>query len=940
MKLIKKDREIDLPITSGCLYRKELMKEHFVRLVFDDVNDDVVEVGDYVVWEGMKYTLLKPYIPEQIEIGKYRYNVEFQAPEMLWKQKYFVYKDIDKAPETEWNMRADAYTWMQAITKAIKLETGRDTTYLVNELIEGTQYLEIANDSIFGGLNKIAEAFDTEWWYDGDIHLGRYEQGEVKELIVGDNVNAPRVELVDDYFTRLIPLGSDRNIPQNTDAKFVNYKNRLKLNEEKYPNGYIDIEELPIEKVVPKTVIFEDIYPKSYLFIDEVKRDYDEEDKQYIYSVKLKDYTLDKDDIIEGLVPVISFQDGLLNGREFELNVGEWLTLINQEEGGIIIPNDQLEPRKGDSIILANIKLPDEYIKDAQEELEYEALRIIARQKQDLNSYRISTCPVNFDIDIYVGDKVKLDNFGKITNTRVLAVEYPLDTPSKKNILIGNNRTKGFIDRLLEEAEIDKLKAQLKKGKDGNSVTLKGKLDSTDKLPTNPKKGDSYWIGTVLYTWNGIDWVTQDLQGEHGESGSTPYIKDGFWWINGENTGFVAKGEDGNTPYIGQNGNWWIDGQDTGIDPKGKTGAITYIAGLYNDSATYKGTITKRPVVYQPDNDLVPRVGSYYFLKNIGEFKGKSPKDHPEVWEKADEFNVILTDTLVAHFAKVGGAVFYGDLMMSQWGTDASGNQSSNYDQHPDNFTPYFMVNYKTGEFVAQKGTLEGHIDAYSGTIGGFKIDNDRIGAKVNPNEDEAFGNLALYKDFFRIGGSDGYAMLGNNVLPLSLGGAHNATGRIVNNTQNTGSQWGFDSSNYGLLIDVKGGTKNYGINSNAPLLAPAFIGTRVETWNLNGSSYKIDFSQASVYVMRRRTGVVEVTMPSASSVAQSFGYTKLPEGFGFVFTVVMLDTSRGGKVILKNLHDRNQNPDNFSFTGGDNATIMAYVHSGELNYHLLSYNT
>lgn len=153
----------------------------------------------------------------------------------------------------------------------------------------------------------------------------------------------------------------------------------------------------------------------------------------------------------------------MLNGREFEINVGEWLTLINQEEGGIIIPNDKLEPRKGDSIILANIKLPDEYIKDAQEELEYEALRIIARQKQDLNSYRISTCPVNFDIDIYVGNRVKLDNFGKITNTRVLAVEYPLDTPSKKNILIGNNRTKGFIDRLLEEAEIDKLKAQLKK---------------------------------------------------------------------------------------------------------------------------------------------------------------------------------------------------------------------------------------------------------------------------------------------------------------------------------------------------------------------------------------------------------------------------------------------------------------------------------------------
>lgn len=53
-----------------------------------------------------------------------------------------------------------------------------------------------------------------------------------------------------------------------------------------------------------------------------------------------------------------------------------------------------------------------------------------------------------------------------------------------------------------------------------------------------------------------------------GANGETPEIgANGNWWINGVDTGILARGIDGKTiiPEIGINGNWWVDGVDTGV---------------------------------------------------------------------------------------------------------------------------------------------------------------------------------------------------------------------------------------------------------------------------------------------------------------------------------------------------------------------------------------
>ena len=92
--------------------------------------------------------------------------------------------------------------------------------------------------------------------------------------------------------------------------------------------------------------------------------------------------------------------------------------------------------------------------------------------------------------------------------------------------------------------------------------------------------------------------------------------------------------------------------------------------------------------------------------------------------------------------------------------------------------------------------------------------------------------------------------MFGDDVIPSSAGGAFTAVGRIVNSAPNIYGNYGFDQANYGLFIDVTGGTKNYGISSNAALLAPAFINTKAKLLTFGSGNYTVDFSQHNIILM------------------------------------------------------------------------------------------
>ena len=241
------------------------------------------------------------------------------------------------------------------------------------------------------------------------------------------------------------------------------------------------------------------------------------------------------------------------------------------------------------------------------------------------------------------------------------------------------------------------------------------------------------------------------------------------------------------------------------------------------------------------------------------------------------------------------------------------------------------------GSVEAANGVFKGEIEATSGTIGGFEIGRNRIGAVAS--QTGSGGSLAIYENFFRVGGDSGYVMLGNDVIPASAGGAFSAAGRVVNRKQNTGAQWGFDTANYGLFIDVSGGTKNYGVSSNAALIAPSFVGTKAGILTFDSGSYKVDFSQHNVILMYYNDPNYSgrnVELPSELSVARQFGLSVLPDDFAATVTFRVRPGSK--RITLQGIYNHNEALVDYGMEAGDSVAVLITKIDG-FRYQILNHS-
>lgn len=293
--------------------------------------------------------------------------------------------------------------------------------------------------------------------------------------------------------------------------------------------------------------------------------------------------------------------------------------------------------------------------------------------------------------------------------------------------------------------------------------------------------------------------------------------------------------------------------------------------------------------------------------------------------------------------------------------TDADGNSKTVIKLTADNIKLEGLVTANGNFKILEDGSIEtingkflGEVVAISGKLGGtrqynyetgeyeiaggFEIAAGRIGSVATAQG--SGGSLAIYDNFIRVGGSNGYVMFGNDVIPSSAGGAFTATGRIVNNHPNTSGIYGFDQANYGLFIDVSGGTKNYGISSNAALMAPAFINTKANILTFEGGSYSVDFSQHNIILMyynQPNYSGTEVELPSESSVARQFGLSSLPSDFAAIVTFRVRTGSKN--ITLKGIYDHNENLTNYEMASGDSVTVLITKVDG-FRYQILNHSS
>ena len=159
-------------------------------------------------------------------------------------------------------------------------------------------------------------------------------------------------------------------------------------------------------------------------------------------------------------------------------------------------------------------------------------------------------------------------------------------------------------------------------------------------------------------------------------------------------------------------------------DPVGSQ-PIAYPAGIYSTSTPYINDGEKAPYVYDTSD------GNYYFLKSVMTWIGTqqnnvSPAtDTSGAWTVLENYEAIYTDLLIAPNSLVGGAVFNNNLMFSQRGKNASGGDTSQYQNintsdpmnTSNSFRPNFLLDFENGEAYFGAGGVHLAADSSSTSI-------------------------------------------------------------------------------------------------------------------------------------------------------------------------------------------------------------------------------
>lgn len=180
----------------------------------------------------------------------------------------------------------------------------------------------------------------------------------------------------------------------------------------------------------------------------------------------------------------------------------------------------------------------------------------------------------------------------------------------------------------------------------------------------------------------------------------------------------------------------------------------------------------------------------------------------------------------------------------------------------------------KDGAFVATKADITGTINASSGTIGGFKIDESSLTAT------DSFGEMFLSSNLIRFTNDNTKLYLGGDTWPGSIGGALYGPIRAeVSRSAASGT-----AGNVGVYIDVTGAASSDGTTTaarqsgNHALYIPNGFITGFRLRNVRTSSNRTLTDMDSV-VFSTATGEITLTLPSSPKQGQIYFIRKVGSG-------------------------------------------------------------
>lgn len=246
----------DVPITESCLRRWELMGEDCVTLSFSSSTAITFRIGDFLWFEGERFTLCSTYVPsDNADSGGYDYNMTFSAHYMIANNRTF--KLTTQGLELSWVLNEKLDKFMGLVLDNFKANDIKhwlfddgviyehDYEFAIDDFqpeketgsIRDTyKTLEFKDVKLIDAITTLAQKWNAEWyvvkdeWGYATFRLGRCESEDVidlhRDVYEGEEGNIVSIDgaaSADNQGTRLYVYGSTQNVPSRYDKELRFY---------------------------------------------------------------------------------------------------------------------------------------------------------------------------------------------------------------------------------------------------------------------------------------------------------------------------------------------------------------------------------------------------------------------------------------------------------------------------------------------------------------------------------------------------------------------------------------------------------------------------------------------------------------------------------------------------------------------------------------------
>ncbi len=482
---------LDIPVDDSSNRYKEVMGDNKLELLYS-LNEFVeIPMFAWCEFKAEQYLLFTPenFVQQHTEHWDYTLTLEAWIAYLRYvKFKFFTVErnpgETDKmvgTPKLKFSLTATPRDFAQLLVDVMNFSGVAGWT--VGECIDSVPVtIDFNHDWCYSVLQKVADAFDTEWEVDNKtIHFRKVERRDEE----GNRISFPlsygynngilpgiaRTQYDDSKIINRINIqGGDQNInrktygndtllmPKNMVFEYEGIQFRTDETgtyvEPADPTGALSEDSLDTSKIYPRRVG----EVSTAIEVDDAQGFYDFTDESIPEALDFSKM------IIPGETMTVVFQDGVLAGKEFDAKYSHAtrkFILAPINSNGLIYPQGSLIPEVGNKYAVFHITLPQEYIDSAEIETRDEAVRALYEGMFPKYTY-----------DIRLHEKYAKENWGAIggylapgyfvrfsspqfqpdpIDIRIVSVHEYVNRPKTATIQVANNVTGKSLSLVLNE---------------------------------------------------------------------------------------------------------------------------------------------------------------------------------------------------------------------------------------------------------------------------------------------------------------------------------------------------------------------------------------------------------------------------------------------------------------------------------------------------------